>query len=163
MLLHQVSPIHKLKKKRPRVGRGGKRGTYSGRGQKGQKAHAGRRIKPAVYELITRLPKLRGYKHRSIKPRPLLVKIGDLAKIKGEVIDLQSLQSAGLVSQRRLQRAAHQVKILGDGQIKKAIKLVLGRKFGKRQLAISQSARLKIEQAGGTIVDNNQGSATSEN
>jgi large subunit ribosomal protein L15 len=64
MQLHQLKPIHKLKK-RKRVGRGGKKGTYSGRGIKGQKARAGRRLKPAIRELIKRYPKLRGYKFKS--------------------------------------------------------------------------------------------------
>lgn len=41
MQLHELKPKHKAKKKK-RVGRGGKRGTFSGRGVKGQKARAGR-------------------------------------------------------------------------------------------------------------------------
>ena len=40
--LSNLKPVHKLKNKK-RVGRGGKRGTYSGRGQKGQKARKGRK------------------------------------------------------------------------------------------------------------------------
>lgn len=61
MQLHELKPIHKRKKAK-RVGRGGKRGTYSGRGQKGQRARAGRKMKPVVREIIKRYPKLRGYK-----------------------------------------------------------------------------------------------------
>lgn len=59
MQLHQVQPTHKNKSKK-RIGRGGKRGTYSGRGMKGQKSRAGRKIRPAVRDLIQRTPKLRG-------------------------------------------------------------------------------------------------------
>jgi len=59
MQLHELKPIHKLKK-RKRVGRGGKKGTYSGRGIKGQKSRAGRKLKPAIRELIKRYPKIRG-------------------------------------------------------------------------------------------------------
>ncbi|MFQ6049937.1 MAG: hypothetical protein ACE5J0_02775 [Candidatus Paceibacterales bacterium] len=58
MELHELKPIHK-KKKRKRVGRGGKRGTYSGRGIKGQKTRAGRKLKPIIQETIKRYPKLR--------------------------------------------------------------------------------------------------------
>lgn len=64
MQLHELKPKHK-RKKRKRVGRGGKRGTYSGRGIKGQKARAGRRLKPVIRELIKRYPKLRGYKFKA--------------------------------------------------------------------------------------------------
>ena len=64
MQLHELKPIHKLKRKK-RIGRGGKRGTYSGRGIKGQKARAGRRLKPVIRDLIKRYPKLRGYKFKS--------------------------------------------------------------------------------------------------
>jgi large subunit ribosomal protein L15 len=66
MQLHELKPRHKLKKKK-RVGRGGKRGTYSGRGQKGQLARAGRKLKPIVREIIKRYPKLRGYKFKARK------------------------------------------------------------------------------------------------
>lgn len=64
MQLHEIRPLHKGKK-RKRVGRGGKRGTYSGRGQKGQKSRAGRRLEPVIREIIKRYPKLRGYKFKS--------------------------------------------------------------------------------------------------
>lgn len=66
MQLHELQPKTKIKKQ-PKVGRGGKRGTYSGRGQKGQKSRAGHKIKPAINDLIGRLPKLRGYKNRPLR------------------------------------------------------------------------------------------------
>ena len=58
MQLHELKPVYKTLRKK-RVGRGGKRGTYSGRGQKGQGARAGRKIRPAERDFIQRLPKLR--------------------------------------------------------------------------------------------------------
>ena len=63
MQLQQLKPIHKFKK-RKRVGHGGKRGTHSGRGVKGQRARAGRRLKPVIRELIKKYPKLRGYRQK---------------------------------------------------------------------------------------------------
>lgn len=63
MQLHEVVPIHKNKSKK-RIGRGGKRGTYSGRGMKGQKSRAGHKIRPAIRDLIQRTPKLRGAKNQ---------------------------------------------------------------------------------------------------
>ena len=64
MQLYEIKPIHRLKKPK-RVGRGGKRGTYSGHGIKGQRSRAGRRFKPIIRELIKKYPKLRGYKFKS--------------------------------------------------------------------------------------------------
>ncbi len=64
MQIHQIRPIHK-KKDRKRVGRGGKRGTYSGRGMKGQKSRAGAKFEPIIRSLIKRYPKLRGYRFKS--------------------------------------------------------------------------------------------------
>jgi len=66
MQLHEIQPIHKNKSKK-RVGRGGKRGTYSGRGLKGQKSRAGRKIRPAIRDLMQRTPKLRGVKNTASK------------------------------------------------------------------------------------------------
>lgn len=45
MHIHTLSP-HPSQKPRKRIGRGGKRGTYSGKGQKGQKARSGAKISP---------------------------------------------------------------------------------------------------------------------
>lgn len=63
MQLHTLKPLHSGRSKK-RIGRGGKRGTYSGRGQKGQKSRAGRKIRPAMRDLIQRIPKLRGAGNR---------------------------------------------------------------------------------------------------
>jgi large subunit ribosomal protein L15 len=63
MQLHLLKISHpKLEKKR--IGRGGKRGKTSGRGQKGQKSRSGHKIRPAERDFIQRLPKLRG-KHNA--------------------------------------------------------------------------------------------------
>jgi large subunit ribosomal protein L15 len=59
MQLHEIKPIHKLKKKK-RIGRGGKRGTYCGKGIKGQTSRAGARIRPEIRDLIKKIPKKRG-------------------------------------------------------------------------------------------------------
>lgn len=67
MLLHEITVQRKYKK--PRVGRGGKRGTTAGHGQKGQKSRAGRRIRPAERDLMQRIPKLRGYNNKPKKAK----------------------------------------------------------------------------------------------
>ncbi len=56
-------------KSKKRVGRGGKRGTYSGRGIKGQKSRAGRKMRPAIRDLIQRTPKLRGVGDKAARYR----------------------------------------------------------------------------------------------
>ena len=70
MQLHQIKPLNKRKSKR-RVGRGGKRGTYCGRGMKGQRARAGAKIRPEIRDLIKKIPKIRGYRFkRKSRPKP---------------------------------------------------------------------------------------------
>lgn len=138
MQLHTLQREHRLKNPKPRIGRGGKRGTTSGRGQKGQKAHGGRRIPTGLKELIQRLPKLRGVKNKPKSNKPAVVNVGDLAKIQESIITKDLLRKMGF-----LERKDRSVKILGDGEIKRAITL--------RGVAVSKSARTKIEKAGGKI------------
>ncbi|MEX2054314.1 MAG: hypothetical protein WD883_02130 [Candidatus Colwellbacteria bacterium] len=59
MQLHELQPTHKNKTKK-RIGRGGKRGTFSGKGVKGQKSRAGRKLRPGTRDLMQQTPKLRG-------------------------------------------------------------------------------------------------------
>ena len=79
MQLHQLKPSHKRKRPK-RIGRGGKRGTYSGRGVKGQRSRAGRKFKPAIRELMKRYPKKRGYRFKPLKLKPAIINIGILEK-----------------------------------------------------------------------------------
>ena len=120
MLLHELPSSNK--NAQPRVGRGGKRGTTSGRGTKGQGAHAGRRIHPAVRDLIQRLPKLRGYKNKPISEKAPVYNVGDLSAMK---------------------EIPRGIKVLGTGDIEKAVTV-----YG----TASKVAREKIEKAGGKIV-----------
>ncbi len=138
MQLHQLKPKIKLKNKK-RVGRGGKRGSFSGKGIKGQKAHAGRKIKSQIMELIQRLPKLRGFKNKSFFSKAIAVNVGDLEKsISGNIINKQALFEAGLIK-----KSDSSVKILGEGEIK--------RPFQIEGLKVSKTAKQKIETAGGKI------------
>ena len=142
MQLHQIKPIHKKKRKK-RIGRGGKRGTYSGRGIKGQKARAGRKLKPVIRELIKRYPKLRGYKFKPIKPKPIVVNIGILNKKfkEGEIVSPQVLLEKKII--RKIKGRVPEVKILGKGEIKKPLII--------KDCLFSNSAKEKIEKAGGKI------------
>ncbi len=138
MQLHQLQPIYKKKNKK-RVGRGGKRGTYSGRGMKGQKSRAGHRIRPASRDLIQRLPKHRGFKNKSLKPKPIVINLSDLErKIKKDIINRQALLEVGLI-----RKSDKRIKILGKGDIKRA--------FQVEKIKLSQGAEKKIKSAGGKI------------
>jgi len=132
MQLHELKPNHR-KYSKPRVGRGGKRGTTSGRGTKGQKARAGHRIRPAERDLIQRLPKLRGSSNVVPKKnkRQAIINVGELER----------LAPNGVVNRETVGA----VKILGDGEVKKA--------FVVKGLKLSKTARQKIEAAGGKIID----------
>jgi len=142
MQLHELKPIHK-KKKRKRVGRGGKRGTYSGRGVKGQKSRAGRRLKPAIRELIKRYPKLKGYSFKALDLKPAVINLEKLERkfASGEKVTPQVLLEKKLIS--KIKGRIPKVKILGEGKLTKKL-IVEG-------CAVSKSAREKIEKAGGTI------------
>ena len=124
MQLHQLKPIHKTKTKK-RVGRGGKKGTYSGKGIKGQKSRAGRKFQPIIRELIKRYPKLRGYraKSRVKSQKSELVTLNlDILEKKfksGEKINPEILTEKEIVS--KIKGRIPEVKILGKGELKKKL------------------------------------------
>jgi len=142
MRLHELKPIHKLKKPK-RVGRGGKRGTYAGRGVKGQRARAGRRLKPVIRELIKRYPKLRGYRFKPVKLKPAIVNLVILEKKfkSGEIVNPKILIEKKLI--HRIKGKVPKVKILGKEKLTK--KLII------EGCQISKSAEEKIKKAGGKI------------
>jgi large subunit ribosomal protein L15 len=142
MQWHQLTKSVGRKNKK-RVGRGGKRGTYSGRGVKGQKARAGRKIRPEWRDALKSIPKKRGYKFSSANDRPAILNLKDLASFfpEGGLVSPKILLTKGLV--RKIKNRLPQIKILGSGEIN--VKLNL------EGLALSQSAKAKIEQAGGMI------------
>lgn len=140
MLLHQLQPKNALKNKKPRVGHGGKRGHTSGRGQKGQTSRSGHRIRPAERDLIIRLPKLRGYKNKPMTLVPQVLRLDDLADIKGTTISKRVLLESGLIRDEK-----YPVKILNGGDIKRAITL--------SGIKVSLKVKAKIEAAGGKVLE----------
>ena len=144
MKLHQLISIQKRSQ---RIGRGGKRGSYSGRGVKGQKSRAGRRIRPAERDLILRLPKLRGFRN---KPKGELSKVFNVGMISSSlasksgagkeiVVTKEFLKTAGLLGKK----FKGNVKILGMGEITIPVSV--------RGISVSESAKKKIEKAGGKV------------
>lgn len=143
MQLHELKPIHKKKAKK-RVGRGGKRGTYSGRGLKGQSSRAGRKMQPIIRNLIKRYHKKRGYRVSSLLEKPAVINLSALEKVftAGEKIDPMILIEKGLVEKRG--KDVPKVKILSQGELTKKIVI--------ENCLVSVKAREKIEKAGGKIV-----------
>ena len=122
MQLYQVKTIHKQRRKK-RIGRGGKRGTYSGKGIKGQRSRAGHKIRPEIRDFIKKIPKKRGYRFKSIKLKPEIVNLKDLEKHfnEGDLINPETLLEKGLIG--RIKGSIPEVKILGDGELKKKLKI----------------------------------------
>jgi len=130
-----------------RIGRGGKRGTTSGRGQKGQKSRSGHRIRPAERDLILKLPKMRGFRNKPKKDKVIVFNLDVLAeKLKtyaGKetlVVTTELLKTVGLLGKN----FRGEVKILGNGEI--SFPISAGDK-----IAISQSAKEKIAKVSGKI------------
>lgn len=142
MELHEVLPPKEGSVKKPwrkGQGLGSGNGKTSGRGQKGQKARSGGAKGPGFeggqMRLTMRLPK-RGF-HNIFKVEYDLVNVGDLARFEaGSVVGPRELKEAGIT--RKVSKC---LKILGEGEIEKPLTV--------RAHAFSQSARDKIEKAGG--------------
>jgi large subunit ribosomal protein L15 len=137
---------------RKRVGRGlgSGKGRYSGRGIKGQKSRAGSHKMRAGFEggqmpIYMRLGKQRGSTSADALPigpfrtSTVPVNVRDLDRFDaGDEVTPESLVEKKLIKNTRTD-----VKILGNGEISKALTL--------RVHAISGAAREKIERAGGTV------------
>ena len=78
----QIHEFKSIIKRTQRIGRSGKRGSYSGRGVKGQKSRSGHRIRPAERDLIIRLPKLRGFRN---KPKFEVGEVFNLGKLSTQL------------------------------------------------------------------------------
>lgn len=119
-----------------RIGRGGKRGTYSGRGIKGQRARAGAKMRPAERDIIKKIPKLRGYRFKGFGRHPAAVNVDTVEKYfaAGETVSPATLLAKGLI--RRVSGKTPRVKILGRGETTK--KMIF------KDVIFSASARRKF-------------------
>jgi len=139
--------IHELKrktenKKSPLIGRGGKRGKTSGRGTKGQNARAGRKKRPELRDFIKKIPKLRGYRFKSIQTKAVLVSLDLVQKHfkDGERVEPKTLLKKGLIE--KVNGNIPEVKLLGGSVTKKVT--VSGCK-------VSKSVKEALEKAGGKV------------
>lgn len=142
MQIHQLKPKHKNKGKK-RIGRGGKKGTYSGKGIKGQSSRAGRKMVPIIRELIKRYPKLKGYRRFVLEDFSTVVNLDILEKFSkaGDIINPVNLIKKGIIN--TIKGKVPVVKILGNGKLTK--KLII------ENCKVSGKAKEAIEKSGGSI------------
>ena len=142
MRLHDLSPVEGSKKAAKRIGRGhgSGQGKTAGKGHKGQKARAGRGMRPGFeggqMPLQRRVPK-RGFVN-IFGTEMAIVNLASLEKAynAGETVTVDSLIEKGLVK-----KVLDGVKVLGHGDLTKALTVQAN--------AFSESAKQKIEAAGG--------------
>lgn len=142
MRLNTLSPSPGRVREKKRVGRGigSGHGKTAGRGHKGLKSRSGGRVK-AGFEggqmpLQKRLPKY-GFSSR-ISKVTAEVRLSELNKIAGEVVDLAALKAANIIGQN-IKRA----KVFSSGELKKTVTV--------QGLAVTKGARAAIESAGGKV------------
>ena len=142
MQLNDLHPAAGSTHSKKRVGRGmgSGLGKTAGRGHKGQKSRSGGRVKPGFeggqQPLQMRLPK---FGFNSAKARVTAeVTLSELAKVEADVIDLQALKDADLIS-----GAMKWATVMLSGEISKAVTV--------KGIRVTKGARAAIEAAGGTI------------
>lgn len=142
LTLSNLKPAVGSHRSRRRIGRGvgSGLGKTSGKGHKGSKARAGGATNPGFeggqMPMYRRLPK-RGFTN-PFKVTAQVVNLRQLDKVTGAEVSPETLHEAGLVAE-----PDRPVKLLATGDIARAITV--------RGLAVSASARTKIEAAGGTV------------
>jgi len=143
--LSELKPYKGSTKRRKVVGRGvgSGHGTYSGRGAKGQKARSGGSI-PVGFEggrmpLHRQIPKRRGFTSRNEKAAGISLDTLEAKFNANQTVNPKELLNRGLIKS-----AQSPVKILGQGELKKSLTF--------EKVMVSESAKAKIEKAGGKIV-----------
>ena len=144
MRLHNLRPRPGARHRVKRLGCGESsgHGKTSGKGHKGQKARSGGSLRLGFeggqMPLIRRLPK-RGFNNAAFHRTYAVVNLSDLSDFKaGTVVNEQLLRESKLIRGDFVG-----IKILGDGELKHALKIEADK--------VSESAKAKIEKAGGTI------------
>lgn len=143
MKLSLLKPTKGATSNRKRVGRGhgSGLGRTAGRGEKGYHSRSGSKHRPwfegGQMPLHRRLPK-RGFSNYLFRKQYQIVNLRDIGTLNEDEVDSKKLFDNGLISS-----SLQPVKVLGDGELKKAIKI--------KATSFSKSAVLKIEKAGGTV------------
>jgi large subunit ribosomal protein L15 len=143
MKLHELKNVPGAIHRRKRVGcgEGGGHGKTSGRGGKGQSARSGSSIRPGFeggqMPLYRKLPH-RGFNNKNFKTVYSVINVSDLARLDESVTEVTAevLAQAGIIRE-----AKTAVKVLGGGEIARAVKITAAK--------FSGTAKEKIEKAGG--------------
>jgi large subunit ribosomal protein L15 len=146
MKLHELTNVAGAvhRKKRVGCGEGGGHGKTSGRGGKGQSARSGSSIRPGFeggqMPLYRKLPH-RGFNQASFRVEPVIVNLGDLARLDASITEVNAevLANAGLI-----RHDEKYLKVLGDGELTRALTITASK--------FSESAKAKIEKAGGQAI-----------
>ena len=144
MKLNNLSPAPGSKHAEKRVGRGigSGLGKTGGRGHKGQKSRSGGSVKPGFeggqMPLQRRLPKYGFTSAKSLVSEE--VRLAELAKVDGEIVDLESLKKANVLKDN-----TQYAKVILSGELNKAVTV--------RGLKVTKGARAAIEAAGGKVED----------
>ncbi len=146
MRLNTLKPAEGSKFSGKRVGRGigSTLGKTGGRGHKGQKSRSGGYHKRGVgfeggqMPLKQRLPKFGFTSRKSLTHAE--VRLAELNKVEGEVVDMLSLKAAGLITNN-----VKSVKIMLSGEISKPVTV--------KGLPVTKGAKAAIEAAGGKVED----------
>jgi len=146
MKLHELKNVKGAvhRKKRVGCGEGGGHGKTSGRGGKGQSARSGSSIRPGFeggqMPLYRKLPH-RGFNNYEHRTEIAILNLGDLATLDANITEINAeiLASHGLI-----RKDEKSVKILGDGEVTRALQITAAK--------FSESAKAKIEKAGGQAI-----------
>lgn len=144
MKLNELPKLNKRSKKRIGQGLGSGKGKTGGKGTKGQNARGKVRLGfvGGGLPLYRKLPLVRGKGNHKMSEKLTVINLADLTNLKsGSIVDIETLVKNNIISARN---GALGVKILGNGEIKIPLKV---------NLPVSESARKKIEGAGGKMVN----------
>jgi len=132
----------KPRKSTQRVGRGGKRGTYSGKGQKGQTSRAGHKKFSQMRVMFLRIPKRRGIGNNVIDKKQIDINIDMIVKAFNDnaTISPKTLKEKGFIKALN-----NNVKLVGS-------KTVLTKKYIVKGILVSKTLQAVIEKAGGSVV-----------
>ncbi|MDO8470030.1 MAG: uL15 family ribosomal protein [bacterium] len=140
----QLHTLHAATRRRPtkRVGRGGKRGTTSGKGTKGQRSRSGHRIRPAARDLVLKFPKLRGVGNSRRSVSATIVKTGDIPALLARA-RVAELTREVLVSLRKIRAVKDAVKVVANGKLASAVAV--------NGIPATKGAKAEILKFGGTV------------
>jgi large subunit ribosomal protein L15 len=142
MLLKTLKPAPGAKRARLRVGRGASagQGKTCGRGTKGQRARKGGYHKVGFeggqMPIQRRMPKV-GFRSKIAATRAEVM-LSELSKVKGDVVDLESLKAVDVIPV-----FAEKAKVVLSGKIDRAVTL--------KGIGATKGARAAIEAAGGKV------------